>query len=68
MEKEMCREWKEQSLKSCYVKSDMKKRMVLIISAVSLSLKVGGLVWVIFLLLFVCIFIFGVFLLVDIEK
>lgn len=64
----MCREWKEQSLKSCYVKSDMKKRMVLIISAVSLSLKVGGLVWVIFLLLFVCIFIFGVFLLVDIEK
>lgn len=67
-------EWKKKSLKSCSVKSDMKKRMVLVISAVNLSPKVGGLVWLIFLPLFVCFiclffhFWFVFFLLVAIEK
>lgn len=54
--KKCYKEWNEQSLKSCSVKSDMKERMVLVISAVSLSLKVGRLVWLIFLLLFVCLY------------
>lgn len=68
MEKEMLQ--KKKSLKSCSVKSDMKKRMVLVISAVNLSPKVGGLVWLIFLLLFVCLFFhfWFFFLLVAIEK